>query len=63
MLRDEWGYGENPLPSMLNLAEAHGIRAFSMPDVGREVDAFSFVFDGVPYIAVDTHKDTGAHSL
>ena len=56
VLRDEWGYGENPLPSMLNLAEAHGIRAFSMPDVGREVDAFSFVFDGVPYIAVDTHK-------
>lgn len=56
VLRDEWGYGENPLPSMLNLAEAHGIRAFSMPDVDREVDAFSFVFDGVPYIAVDTHK-------
>ena len=60
------GHGRNALlffhwitdhfPSMLNLAEAHGIRAFSMPDVGREVDAFSFVFDGVPYIAVDTHK-------
>ena len=24
--------------------------------VGREVDAFSFMFDGVPYIAVDTSK-------
>lgn len=27
-----------------------------MPDVGREVDAFSFVFDNVPYIAVDMSK-------
>lgn len=55
-LRGDWGYGENPLPSLLSLAESHGIRLFGMPDVGREVDAFSFVFDGVPYIAVDTHK-------
>ena len=28
----------------------------SLPTVGREVDAFSFMFDGVPYIAVDTSK-------
>ena len=50
------GYGENPLPEMTSLAEAHGIRLFSLPTVGREVDAFSFMFDGVPYIAVDTSK-------
>ena len=47
------GYGENPLPEMTSLAEAHGIRLFSLPTVGREVDAFSFMFDGVPYIAVE----------
>lgn len=55
-LRGDWGYGENALPSILSLAESHGIRVFSMPDVGREVDAFSFVFGGVPYIAVDMSK-------
>lgn len=55
-LRGDWGYGENPLPDMMRLAESHGIRLFGLPDVGREVDAFSFMFDGVPYIAVDTHK-------
>ena len=50
------GYGENPLPEMTSLAEAHGIRLFSLPTVGRDVDAFSFMFDGVPYVAVDTSK-------
>ena len=33
------GYGENPLPEMTSLAEAHGIRLFSLPTVGRDVDA------------------------
>ena len=55
-LRGDWGYGENPLPDMAKLAEAHGVRLFSLPPVGKEVDAFSFVFDGVPYVAVDTSK-------
>ena len=50
------GYGENPLPEMTSLAEAHGIRLFSLPTVGRDVDAVSFRFDGVPYVAVDTSK-------
>ena len=56
MLRAILGYGENPLPEMTSLAEAHGIRLFSLPTVGREVDVFSFMFDGVPYVAVDTSK-------
>lgn len=55
-LRGDWGYGENPLPNMVSLAESHGIRVFSLPSMGKEVDAFSFVFAGQPYIAVDTHK-------
>ncbi|NEG42346.1 ImmA/IrrE family metallo-endopeptidase [Bifidobacterium dentium] len=55
-LRGDWSYGENPLPNMVSLAESHGIRVFCLPSVGKEVDAFSFVFDGQPYIAVDAHK-------
>lgn len=55
-LRGDWGYGENPLPDMTRLAEAHGVRLFSLPSVGKEVDAFSFMFDTVPYLAVDTSK-------
>lgn len=55
-LRGDWGYGENPLPDVTKLAEAHGVRLFSLPSVGKEVDAFSFMFDGVPYVAVDTSK-------
>ena len=56
MLRGVWGYGENPLPSMTSLAESHGIRLFSLPAVGKEVDAFSFVFHNIPYVAVDLQK-------
>ncbi|WP_270272982.1 ImmA/IrrE family metallo-endopeptidase [Bifidobacterium dentium] len=55
-LRGDWSYGKNPLPNMVSLAESHGIRVFCLPSVGKEVDAFSFVFDGQPYIAVDAHK-------
>jgi Zn-dependent peptidase ImmA (M78 family)/transcriptional regulator with XRE-family HTH domain len=55
-LRGDWGYGENALPDMTALAEAHGIRLFSLPSVGKEVDAFSFVFEGNPYVAVDLQK-------
>lgn len=55
-LRGDWAYGENPLPDMMGLAEAHGIRLFSLPSVGKEVDSFSFVFDGKAYISVDTAK-------
>lgn len=55
-LRGDWGYGENPLPEMINLAESHGIRVFGLPSVGKEVDAFSFMLDGTPYIAVDLEK-------
>jgi Zn-dependent peptidase ImmA (M78 family)/DNA-binding transcriptional regulator YiaG len=58
MLRGDWGYGENPLPSMVKLSESHGIRVFSLPSVGKSVDAFSFVFNGYPYIAVDISKST-----
>lgn len=55
-LRGDWGYGDNPLHDMTKLAEAHGVRLFSLPSVGKEVDAFSFIFDGMPYVAVDTAK-------
>ncbi|KAA8820735.1 helix-turn-helix domain-containing protein [Bifidobacterium vespertilionis] len=55
-LRGDWAYGENPLPDMMGLAEAHGVRLFSLPSVGKEVDAFSFVFADNAYIAVDTAK-------
>lgn len=55
-LRGDWGYGENPLPDMTGLAEAHGVRLFTLPSVGKEVDAFSFMFDTVPYVAVDASK-------
>lgn len=55
-LRADWGYGENPLPSMMSLVEAHGIRLFSLPPIGKVVDAFSFVFNDTPYIAVDVQK-------
>ena len=55
-LRADWGYGENPLPSMMSLVEAHGIRLFSLPPIGKVVEAFSFVFNDPPYIAVDVQK-------
>ncbi len=56
ILRMEWGLGEKPIPNMVHLLEAHGIRVFSLAEDYVEVDAFSTWDDGVPFVFLNTLK-------
>ncbi|SNS54084.1 Zn-dependent peptidase ImmA, M78 family [Micrococcales bacterium KH10] len=55
-LRAFWGRGHEPLPNLIQLAEAHGIRVLSLPAGAETVDAFSLWLDGVPHVFLATHK-------
>ena len=56
IVRLEWGQGEKPVPHMVRLLEAHGVRVFSLAEEYAEVDAFSFWHDGVPFVFLNTKK-------
>lgn len=62
MVRRDWGLGEMPIPNLIHLMEAHGIRVFSLAEECREVDAFSFWNEmGTPFVCLNTVK-TAEHS-
>jgi Zn-dependent peptidase ImmA (M78 family) len=48
--------GVAPLGHLLRLLEAHGVRVFSLAAECAEVDAFSFVWRGSPYVLLNTGK-------
>jgi Zn-dependent peptidase ImmA (M78 family)/DNA-binding XRE family transcriptional regulator len=54
-IRRHWGIGFRPIPNMIKLLEAKGARVFTLSE-GKDVDAFSFWRDGVPYIFLNTLK-------
>lgn len=60
-VRATWGLGIRRAPNMVHLLEAHGVRVFSLAEEYKEVDAFSFWRDGIPYIFLNTYK-TSEHS-
>ena len=55
-LRSVWGRGEGPMPNLLQLSEAHGVRVVSLPTDADAVDAFSFWLDALPYVFLSTAK-------
>jgi Zn-dependent peptidase ImmA (M78 family) len=55
-LRAVWGRGEEPLPNLMQLSEAHGVRVISLPTDADTVDAFSVWLDGLPYVFLSTTK-------
>lgn len=60
-IRDAWGLGQKRAPNMIHLLEKHGVRVYSLNEDCKEVDAFSFWRDGVPYVFLNTMK-TAEHS-
>jgi Zn-dependent peptidase ImmA (M78 family)/DNA-binding XRE family transcriptional regulator len=56
ILRAEWNLGEKPIPNMIHLLEAHGVRVFSLEEDYAEVDAFSTWHDGIPFVFLNTFK-------
>jgi Zn-dependent peptidase ImmA (M78 family) len=56
VVRARWGLGVAPLGHLVRLLEAHGVRVFSLAAECSDVDAFSFVWQGCPYVLLNTGK-------
>jgi len=55
-LRRVWGLGNAPIPNMVHLLEAKGIRVFSLAEETRDVDAFCTWYEGKPFVFLNTIK-------
>ncbi|WP_372351876.1 helix-turn-helix domain-containing protein [Streptomyces sp. KL116D] len=55
-VRAFWGVGEEPLPNTVHLLEANGVRVFSLPSDCLDIDAFSTIESGTPYVFLNTRK-------
>lgn len=53
-LRYEWGLGNQPVHHLLKLLEAKGVRIFCYAEPTERIDAFSYWYNGIPYIFVNT---------
>lgn len=60
LLRDEWGLSDRPVHSMMRLLETVGVRVFSLSQGQAEVSTFSFMWEGVPYVFLQTGRDAVA---
>ncbi|GAA4863419.1 ImmA/IrrE family metallo-endopeptidase [Kitasatospora terrestris] len=56
-VRALWGLGEAPIPNMVHLLEAHGVRVFSLASDCSVVDAFSFRWQRTrPFVVLNLEK-------
>ena len=62
VLRQHWGLGDRPIGNVLKLLESKGIRALSLEEKTRNVDAYSFWRNERPFIFLNTYK-TPEHSI
>ncbi|WP_262982846.1 ImmA/IrrE family metallo-endopeptidase [Arthrobacter globiformis] len=56
VVREKWGLGTAPIPNLLDVLEAHGVRVFSLAMDVVEIDAFSFFRHKTPFILMNTSK-------
>jgi len=57
-IRNYWGIGSKPIPKLITLLEAKGIRVFTLAERNKNVDAFSCWKNGIPYIFLNTFKSS-----
>lgn len=55
-LRQEWGLGERPISSTIQLLESKGVRVFSLAENTTKVNAYSLWRRGKPYVFLNTFK-------
>ena len=60
LLRAEWGLSDRPIRSVVHLLEAAGVRVFSLGQGRAEAGTFSAVWEGVPYVFLQTGWDAVA---
>lgn len=56
LLRQHWGLGDRPIGNVLKLLESKGIRALSLCEQTRNVDAYSFWYGDVPFVFLNQEK-------
>lgn len=61
VVRAEWSLGEKPLPNLIHLLEARGVRVFSITQECRTLDAYSLWRAETPFVFLNTQK-SGEHS-
>lgn len=57
-VREYWCLGQQPIPNMVKLLEAKGVRVFSLFEDTKSVDAFSCWRSSQPYVFLNTFKST-----
>lgn len=57
-LRQHWGLGLAPVPDMVRLLEAKGVKLFTLAENTKNVDAFSCWRDETPFAFLNTFKST-----
>lgn len=55
-VRAYWGLGEAPVPNVVHLLEANGVRVFSLAPDCLDADAFSTIKSGTPFVFLNTRK-------
>lgn len=56
LVRNRWNLGDRPIPNMIHLLEAKGIRVAALRHEFTDIDAFCFVRDGTPYVFLNTSR-------
>ena len=59
-IRSYWGIGSKPVSAVVKLLEAKGVRVFSLEENNKNVNAFSFWKNDVPFIFLNTFKSPEA---
>lgn len=60
LLRAEWRLSDRPVRNVVRLLEAVGVRVFSLGQGQAEVSTFSFMWEGTPYVFLQTRRDAVA---
>lgn len=53
-VRAEWGMGMKPVPNLIHLLEAKGVRVYSLAHRGGDMDAVSLWFGEKPFVFLNT---------
>jgi len=56
VVRAKWGLGEKPIPNVLHLLEAHGVRIFSLTTESADMDGFSLQWHRQPFVFLSNAK-------
>src|SRR6185369_4088715 len=60
--RAAFGLGDEPVPHVIRLLEAHGVIVLTLPDVSDRVDAFSHWYGQRPFVFTNPAKNDKARS-